>query len=823
MSYILDMSKQVHCSSEEVKMKWLDHTIHQTSDKKNEDAMTHCDRTTGNVEMLKMFEQKKKVVALIAAGCSTVTEPLAESSHYWNLLQFNFLSTSPSLQECDKLPNLYTLQPSEYGLVPARVALLKTFKWTKAVIFHQPIDLWSLTAEKLHEAFVEANFTSEMLSVSGDADIVPAVQHAVKTKIRIWIILSYENVAKKLICQASKHGIRSTTYTWVYVGGICEPEWYLKQHNESGCSKRELREAFDGHFSVDYAHYGADNESLVLPTDKTVLEVANEIRNYPAQSPGISCRKNNIRYVFEGHLGFGYDAVVATALLLKEYMRYNSNIPLEDFTYKDSNVITKLNEIVMDSSFQFDGITGKIKFFDRKCQSNSSWGRVIARYNINNNWSFVWEYNNDNDSDTGHLLDEPEWPGGKQPTDFPEQRFVSSIAFGVVTFFVCIGVILTFGCFVYGLLNRNMRIFRLSGPRLNAVVAIGCLLGYMSVLLDGLNGQFFALQLWSCYVKVFLYAVAFSCMFGVVLVQMWRVSLGIKQNDVKQNRTKRRPSTFAVDLTENKLLVFIGIFLVIDVVLVIIWFSVDPWTTGTRPLESGDIYQFEQDKCVCNNFWVWTYVFSGYKGLLLTFGIYLAFDIRQIKVALLSDSRFMAFAVYTTVVFCIMLFAFLHVEVTDPDVYYALTSFMMLIIISVLLLLLYVPKIYVLKFHPDKFVGGIGPARAVEKGSMSDHTIASTHHINLLRRRSAHQLEIITTLIEERNITDATIERVTDLVDLHSNIETVGSDRLESTSSTARVLSDDSGTPSNTKKAATGIKSDSNPSSDEKSRSNDKA
>ena len=60
-------------------------------------------------------------------------------------------------------------------------------------------------------------------------------------------------------------------------------------------------------------------------------------------------------------------------------------------------------------------------------------------------------------------------------------------------------------------------------------------------------------------------------------------------------------------------------------------------------------------------------------------------------------------------------------------------------------------------------------------------------------------------------------------MDLHSNIETVGSDRLESTSSTARVLSDDSGTPSNTKKAATGIKSDSNPSSDEKSRSNDKA
>ena len=71
--------------------------------------------------------------------------------------------------------------------------------------------------------------------------------------------------------QAYKNGIRSTTYTWVYVGGITEPEWYLKQHNESGCSMRELREAFDGHFSLDYAHYGADNGSVVLPTKKVHL------------------------------------------------------------------------------------------------------------------------------------------------------------------------------------------------------------------------------------------------------------------------------------------------------------------------------------------------------------------------------------------------------------------------------------------------------------------------------------------------------------------------------------------------------------------------
>ena len=45
------------------------------------------------------------------------------------------------------------------------------------------------------------------------------------------------------------------------------------------------------------------------------------------------------------------------------------------------------------------------------------------------------------------------------------------------------------------------RIFRLSGARLNAVVAVGTIAGYMGIIFDGLNGQFFDLELWSCFVS----------------------------------------------------------------------------------------------------------------------------------------------------------------------------------------------------------------------------------------------------------------------------------------------------------------------------------
>lgn len=74
-----------------------------------------------------------------------------------------------------------------------------------------------------------------------------------------------------MLCQqAYKAGIRSDTYSWVYVGGISGAEWYLKDLPAVHCSEDQLRLAFDGHFSLDYAHVAAA-ESLRLPTNKVHL------------------------------------------------------------------------------------------------------------------------------------------------------------------------------------------------------------------------------------------------------------------------------------------------------------------------------------------------------------------------------------------------------------------------------------------------------------------------------------------------------------------------------------------------------------------------
>lgn len=97
-------------------------------------------------------------------------------------------------------------------------------------------------------------------------------------------------------------------------------------------------------------------------------------------------------------------------------------------------------------------------------------------------------------------------------------------------------------------------------------------------------------------------------------------------------------------------------------------------------------------------------------------------------------------------------------------------------------MILFSPQIYVIKFRPEKTVGGIGPARGVERGSMSEHTIASTQKINLLKKRNAYQREVIQMLIEERNICEETVQRITEELNLDAENEGLGTSESLSTS-----------------------------------------
>ena len=55
-------------------------------------------------------------------------------------------------------------------------------------------------------------------------------------------------------------------------------------------------------------------------------------------------------------------------------------------------------------------------------------------------------------------------------------------------------------------------------------------------------------------------------------------------------------------------------------------------------------------------------VVFGYKGILLLFGIFLAYETRSVKLKLVNDSRFVGMSIYNVVVSISLLFGPRHVQ-----------------------------------------------------------------------------------------------------------------------------------------------------------------
>lgn len=101
--------------------------------------------------------------------------------------------------------------------------------------------------------------------------------------------------------------------------------------------------------------------------------------------------------------------------------------------------------------------------------------------------------------------------------------------------------------------------------------------------------------------------------------------------------------------------------------------------------------------CVCSarHRYAWLGVLFLYKGILLTIGVFLAFETRKVKIRQLNDSHLIAMCVYATVVLSIALAPIGLVLETSVDVFYAIVGFMVLFGTTLILLLLYIPKVHI--------------------------------------------------------------------------------------------------------------------------------
>jgi len=105
------------------------------------------------------------------------------------------------------------------------------------------------------------------------------------------------------------------------------------------------------------------------------------------------------------------------------------------------------------------------------------------------------------------------------------------------------------------------------------------------------------------------------------------------------------------------------------------------------------LYISQLTTCYSDHLNKWTYGLYTYKGLLLIFGVYMAWETRNVKIPALNDSRYIGMNVYNVVMMSVLVVTLSNILSHQPTLAYILESTFMLISTTITLCLLFVPKV----------------------------------------------------------------------------------------------------------------------------------
>lgn len=109
-------------------------------------------------------------------------------------------------------------------------------------------------------------------------------------------------------------------------------------------------------------------------------------------------------------------------------------------------------------------------------------------------------------------------------------------------------------------------------------------------------------------------------------------------------------------INHSQIYLIISTFCCVDIVILVIWFFKDPMYRRMRHFPLKDTHLLDNDVKLlpmlehCEASMIWYGALFGYKGLVLLFGLFLAYETRSVKMKQLNDARLVGMSIYNVVV-----------------------------------------------------------------------------------------------------------------------------------------------------------------------------
>nr|XP_024216938.1 gamma-aminobutyric acid type B receptor subunit 1 isoform X2 [Halyomorpha halys] len=669
---------------------------------------SECEPGLGASVMYNLLYNKPQKLMLLA-GCSTVCTTVAEAAKMWNLVVLCYGASSPALSDRTRFPTLFRTHPSATVHNPTRIKLMEKFGWSRVAILQQAEEVFISTVEDL-EARCKENQIEIVTRQSFLSDPSDAVRNLVRQDARIIVGLFYVVAARRVLCEIYHQGLYGKQYVWFFIGWY-EDNWFEVNLEKEGitCTHEQMRAAAEGHITTEALMWNQNNQKTISGmTSEDFRERLNDVlrkSNYDI---------DNMRYP-EGYqeAPLAYDAVWSVALAFNKTMArlQNRGRTLKSFTYTDKEIADDIYSAI--NSTQFLGVSGVVAF--------SSQGDRIALTQIEQviNGTYVKLGYYDIQADNLTWFNKEKWSGGKMPQDRTiVRRVLRTLS---VPLFICmwiissIGIIGAVGLIAFNICYRHRRVIMSSHPVCNTIMLVGVIICLSSVFLMGLDGQFISREEYPaiCQARAWLLSIGFTLGYGAMFSKVWRV-----------HRLTTKAKSDTVRVQPWKLYTMVTGLLSVDFFILIFWQIYDPLqrTIEVFPLEDpvnidDDIkIRPELEHCESDNHNIWLGLMYGYKGLVLVFGLFLAYETRSIKVKQINDSRYVGMSIYNVVVLCLITAPVTLVIASQQDASFTFVSLALIFCCFLSMALIFVPKVIEVIRHPrDKAESKYNPDVGISK------------------------------------------------------------------------------------------------------------
>ncbi|XP_026318221.1 gamma-aminobutyric acid type B receptor subunit 2 isoform X3 [Hyposmocoma kahamanoa] len=658
---------------------------------------TECNAAVGVKSFFDMMHSGPHKLMLFGAACTHVTDPIAKASKHWHLTQLSYADTHPMFTK-EAFPNFFRIVPSENAFNAPRIRLLQHFNWTRVGTIYQNEPRYALAHNRLVAELDTAGF--DIAETQSFATEVRTALTKLKEKdIRIILGNFNETWAIKIFCEAYQLEMYGRAYTWLLQGTYSE-KWWLRR---APCSKKDLSTSLDTAILTDLLPLSTTGETTVSGITAKDYQIEYD-------------RRRGIEY--SRFHGYTYDGIWAMALAIQTVAQRvklkHKEKTVQDFRYRDK----EWEQLFLDalSNVSFEGVTGPVRFYDNERKASI----LLKQFQGDHVGEVkVGEYCAERDHLDLTIGENFKWIGKNPPKDrtlrLIEHTQVNITIYSVLVSCSILGILLATGFLAMNIHYRNQRYIKMSSPHLNNLIIIGCMLTYLSVIFLGLDSSLSSIGLsqetergaafpYICTARAWLLMAGFSLAFGAMFSKTWRVHSIF--TDVKLNKKV---------IKDYQLFMVVGVLLCVDLAIMTTWQVSDPFYRATKQLEpyphpsSEDIVIVQENEyCQSERMSIFIGIIYAYKGLLLVFGAFLAWETRHVSIPALNDSKHIGLSVYNVLIMCIMGAAIALVLTDHKDALFVLIAIFIIFCTTATLCLVFVPKLLELRRNGQP---GAAPSR----------------------------------------------------------------------------------------------------------------